>query len=700
IEEDFFRSPLTEEERKIAIHPFPRTSSMNYNPSPLNDSASSAVKKADTALYGIQVALAQATRPIDYFVHLRIQENPGLDTSEDPEVMFASTMRALLSEMAAKVTQARLDNLHKELKLPGKPTQLVEPDSKPLMGQEALNDLISKKTAAKCQHVQPFRKRQQSSKNKNSISSNSITAQSTNAATTAEATSNHKTSDRQLLLPAVHDPQKEWRPQTSLGPPQTESKCGGAELQDGGPIIHLPHGPQKRLFDLSRPPGCFMYILVFKQCQKYLRIHWNGCCFQFRVLPFGLSLSPLAFAKVLRPVLQWTSPSNVDCSPTWPSNAPTTSGTQELLSVDIEIMDFDSETDEPSIQNLLFWKNQLKSWNGLSFLPETPELDIFTDSSDYAWGIVVGHHTYSGSWTQSEAKMHINAKELMTVFANRAEGAQGTNNDDFSYANVEIGYMVPGSDVPLCVPTFTTASNNTENSAELSSHPMLAEFTKTLDDASIVSFVRPVLDIAPVLDTFKEWGPTSDLTVKRLTAKLCWLLSVTGFLRPSDIHRIDDERSHVARGMLHLVIVTPNEKRAGRPIKKPCQISSHTDPILCSVLEYSVYKEKVANTLFPTSNTNNSKWVVNRLLRFVNYKEKPLSVDRISRYIRSISDLIRRGPDTPIPKGRAIGETLAANSGVSADEIVSHAFWSNYTIFDTYYRLTRNSSNNLTESIL
>ncbi|OMJ16698.1 hypothetical protein AYI69_g7733 [Smittium culicis] len=122
IEEDFLRSPLTEEERKIAIHSCPRTSSMNYNPTPLNDSASSAVKKADTALYGIQVALVQATRPIDYFIHRRIQENPGLDTSEDPEVMFSSTMRALLSNVAATVAQARLDNLHKGLKLPGKST--------------------------------------------------------------------------------------------------------------------------------------------------------------------------------------------------------------------------------------------------------------------------------------------------------------------------------------------------------------------------------------------------------------------------------------------------------------------------------------------------------------------------------------------------------------------------------------------------
>ncbi|OMJ22283.1 hypothetical protein AYI70_g2970 [Smittium culicis] len=370
IEEDFFRSPLTEKERKIAIHSCPRTSSMNYNPPPLNDSASTAVKKADTALYRIQVALDQATRPIDYFVHRRIQDNPGLDTSEDPEVMFARTMRALLSDVAATVTQTRLDNLHKGLELPGKPTQLVEPDTKPLMDQEALDALIVKKPTAKHQSVQPFRKRQQSS-NKNSISCNTATAQSTNAATTAEANPSNRTSDRhrdpkqppsrgtpcyvqigmvqtngqpmgsehsregiqnplqepplsrsgievvryensaesrifagddldsgaapiskgalrmklrqkarkvltdevasllakkaieeisaqgsRLLQPAINDPEKDWRPQTSLRPPQAQPTCGGAELHDGDPVVHLPHGPQKRLFGVSRPTGC------------------------------------------------------------------------------------------------------------------------------------------------------------------------------------------------------------------------------------------------------------------------------------------------------------------------------------------------------------------------------------------------------------------------------------------------------------
>ncbi|OMJ13123.1 hypothetical protein AYI70_g8693 [Smittium culicis] len=46
--------------------------------------------------------------------------------------------------------------------------------------------------------------------------------------------------------------------------------------------------------------------------------------------------------------LYWESSRNFNRSPTWPPNASTTPGAQELLPVDIEIMDFDSETDDPS----------------------------------------------------------------------------------------------------------------------------------------------------------------------------------------------------------------------------------------------------------------------------------------------------------------------------------------------------------------
>ncbi|OMJ28822.1 hypothetical protein AYI69_g1690 [Smittium culicis] len=88
-EEDFFRTPLTEEERKEAIQSCTRSSLMNYQPPPLNDLTSTAVKKADACLHGIQIELAQATRPIDYYVHRRIQKNPQI-MDEYPHIPLAS----------------------------------------------------------------------------------------------------------------------------------------------------------------------------------------------------------------------------------------------------------------------------------------------------------------------------------------------------------------------------------------------------------------------------------------------------------------------------------------------------------------------------------------------------------------------------------------------------------------------------------
>ncbi|OLY81530.1 hypothetical protein AYI68_g4364 [Smittium mucronatum] len=205
----------------------------------------------------------------------------------------------------------------------------------------------------------------------------------------------------------------------------------------------------------------------------------------------------------------------------------------------------------------------------------------------------------------------------------------------------------------------------TNNAEEIARNPMFSELLKTLDEALIRSFVRPTIDISPILRQFREWGPIKNLSIKQLTSKLCWFLAVTGFLRTSDIHRIYDPRSRVENNVLHLVIIASKEKRGGCPVEKLCQIGAHSDPILCPVYTYTVYKEKVARNLCPTPHENNMSWTVNRLVRFISDSEKPLSVDSITRYIHSISALISNDPDAPIPKVRAIGATLAANSGAS-----------------------------------
>lgn len=67
-------------------------------------------------------------------------------------------------------------------------------------------------------------------------------------------------------------------------------------------------------------------------------------------------------------------------------------------------------------EDLDWWINSLRSWNGTSWLQTPTETDIFTDASDHGWGIVIGNKTWHGAWSPQDVKQHINWKELQTVF--------------------------------------------------------------------------------------------------------------------------------------------------------------------------------------------------------------------------------------------------------------------------------------------
>ncbi|PVU91781.1 hypothetical protein BB561_004212 [Smittium simulii] len=165
MEDAFFRSPFTEEEKKEIIYSCPRTSGMNYSPPPINEVASGNIKKTDNLLYNIQASLANGTRPIDYLIHRRIQENPDVNINKDSLIEGLHMMRLVLADVASTVTQARLKNIHKGLDLPGKAPQLSGQEIKPLYNQETLDALLAAKQLEKkpkrARRKKPFRSRQQ-----------------------------------------------------------------------------------------------------------------------------------------------------------------------------------------------------------------------------------------------------------------------------------------------------------------------------------------------------------------------------------------------------------------------------------------------------------------------------------------------------------------------------------------------------------
>ncbi|OMJ14050.1 hypothetical protein AYI69_g8754 [Smittium culicis] len=91
----------------------------------------------------------------------------------------------------------------------------------------------------------------------------------------------------------------------------------------------------------------------------------------------------------------------------------------------------------------------------------------------------------------------------------------------------------------------------------------MKEFLKAIEETEIKSFVNPVINITPVIEKLHEWGENNKLDIMKLTTKCCWLLALCGFLRASDIHRIDDARSTMCNGTVNIVNIAPKEKRKG-----------------------------------------------------------------------------------------------------------------------------------------
>ncbi|OMJ19664.1 hypothetical protein AYI69_g6529 [Smittium culicis] len=91
----------------------------------------------------------------------------------------------------------------------------------------------------------------------------------------------------------------------------------------------------------------------------------------------------------------------------------------------------------------------------------------------------------------------------------------------------------------------------------------MKEFLKAIEETDIKSIANPDINITPIIEKTHEWGENRKLEIMKLTTKCCWLLALCGFLRASDINRIDDPRTTIFNETLNIVIIAP-KKRMGQ----------------------------------------------------------------------------------------------------------------------------------------
>ncbi|PVU92671.1 hypothetical protein BB561_003689 [Smittium simulii] len=112
-------------------------------------------------------------------------------------------------------------------------------------------------------------------------------------------------------------------------------------------------------------------------------------------------------------------------------------------------------------------------------------------------------------------------------------------------------------------------------------------------------------DMAGLLPHMHQAVGEYTLTPKQFTQKLCWLMTICGFMRPSNIERIYDKRTIDNEEFVRLVVISPKKK-----------------------------------------------------LRSLNNFEKKIGRQRINKHMNSLMKLILIDKESKVPKARALGSTI------------------------------------------
>ncbi|KAG2221096.1 hypothetical protein INT45_008617 [Circinella minor] len=116
IQENFFKRPLEDGQRRQFLFDCPKNSIRHYDPPKINKvNVSSSAKHYDSALYNIQYRLLGLTRPLDWFLYQTLHGNLDDTTIRQQSSDFAQAMHELLSDLASYITTLRTDNLYKDL---------------------------------------------------------------------------------------------------------------------------------------------------------------------------------------------------------------------------------------------------------------------------------------------------------------------------------------------------------------------------------------------------------------------------------------------------------------------------------------------------------------------------------------------------------------------------------------------------------
>ncbi len=223
---------------------------------------------------------------------------------------------------------------------------------------------------------------------------------------------------------------------------------------------------QKRIFGCVRPldwfaaidlKDAYFHVSILPRHRPFLRFAFEGQgqAYQYKVLPFGLSLSPRVFTKVVEAALvplreqgvrilnyldDWLilaqsrrqlfahrdlvlkHLSLLGLRVNWEKSKLVLTQRISFLGMEFDSVNQTARLTQERAQSVLNCIKTFRPWSDPSFLRAGVPLEqvsrhavVFTDASTTDWGATYNGHAVSGVWTGPQLHWHINCLELLAV---------------------------------------------------------------------------------------------------------------------------------------------------------------------------------------------------------------------------------------------------------------------------------------------
>ena len=232
-----------------------------------------------------------------------------------------------------------------------------------------------------------------------------------------------------------------------------------------------------------------------------------------------------------------------------------------------------------------------------------------------------------------------------------------------------------------------------DSNVNLGSHPLVSRFLKgTFNLKPPVPRYKQIWDARVVLNLLRSWGQAENLTLKKITLKLCILLALLGATRTQLLKALRVDKLEISKSKATFrVDDLMKTDRPGKATGHELSFSAYpVDIRLCVV-------DTLRHYLDLTQQLRNGNMQL-----FLSVKEpySPVSKDTIARWIRQI--LAIAGIDVSVFKAHSVrsASVSAASAFVPVADIMNRAGWSQEKTFSTYYNKPINEINNRFENAI